>query len=63
MSLYDLNRVVVAQVREAADIVAVIGEVITLRHRGRNWLGLCPFHGEKTSSSITASAAARMAMR
>lgn len=50
MSLYDLNRTVVAQVREAADIVAVIGEVITLRHRGRNWLGLCPFHGEKTPS-------------
>lgn len=50
MSLYDLNRTVVTQVREAADIVAVIGEIITLRHRGRNWLGLCPFHGEKTPS-------------
>jgi len=50
VSLYDLNRTVVAQVREAADIVAVIGEVVTLRHRGRTWLGLCPFHGEKTPS-------------
>ena len=50
MSQYDLSRPVVAQVREAADIVAVIGEVITLKHRGRNWLGLCPFHGEKTPS-------------
>ena len=50
MSRYDLKRVVVAPVREAPDTVAVIGEVITLRHRGRNWLGLCPFHGEKTPS-------------
>ncbi|MCU0293911.1 MAG: DNA primase [Thermoanaerobaculaceae bacterium] len=50
MSQYDLSRPVVQQVREAADIVAVIGEVITLKHRGRNWLGLCPFHGEKTPS-------------
>lgn len=50
MSLYDLDRAVVARVREAADIVTVIGEVVTLRHRGRSWLGLCPFHGEKTPS-------------
>ncbi|HNX49069.1 MAG TPA: DNA primase [Thermoanaerobaculaceae bacterium] len=50
MSQYDLSRPVVQQVREAADIVAVIGDVITLKHRGRNWLGLCPFHGEKTPS-------------
>jgi len=50
MSQYDLSRRVLDQVREATDIVAVIGEHITLRKTGRNYVGLCPFHGEKTPS-------------
>lgn len=50
MSDYDLSRRVLDQVREATDIVAVIGEHITLRKTGRNYVGLCPFHGEKTPS-------------
>ena len=50
MSQYDLSRPVLERLREAADIVSVIGEVVTLRRVGRNWLGLCPFHGEKTPS-------------
>lgn len=50
MSDFDLSRSVVARVRDAVDIVAVIGEVVTLRKAGRNYMGLCPFHGEKTPS-------------
>ncbi|MFH1176057.1 MAG: DNA primase [Acidobacteriota bacterium] len=50
MSNYDLSRAVVARVREAADIVQVVGEVLTLKKAGRNYTGLCPFHGEKTPS-------------
>ena len=50
MSEYDLSRRVLDQVREAADIVAVVGEHLTLRKTGRNHVGLCPFHGEKTPS-------------
>lgn len=38
------------QVKEATDIVAVIGQYVTLRRRGSNLLGLCPFHTEKTPS-------------
>ncbi len=41
---------VVQAVKEAVDIVQVVGEVVNLRRTGANYLGLCPFHGEKTPS-------------
>ena len=50
MSGYDLSRAVMDQLREAADIVAVVGDHLTLKKTGRNYIGLCPFHGEKTPS-------------
>lgn len=40
----------IEQIREAADIVQVIGEFLRLKKRGRNYLALCPFHTEKTPS-------------
>lgn len=40
----------VQQIKEAIDIVEIIGERIELKRGGRNWRGLCPFHGEKTPS-------------
>ena len=35
---------------DAARVEDVVGEFITLKKRGANFLGLCPFHGEKTPS-------------
>lgn len=40
----------VARVREASDFVAIASEHIALRRVGRRWVGLCPFHIEKTPS-------------
>jgi len=38
------------QVRAAADIVKIVGDYVKLRKAGANFMGLCPFHGEKTPS-------------
>jgi len=38
------------EVREATDIIDLISAYVTLRKRGKNYVGLCPFHSEKTPS-------------
>ena len=40
----------IAEIRNRASIVEVIGDYVTLKKSGRNHMGLCPFHGEKTPS-------------
>ncbi|HYM10908.1 MAG TPA: DNA primase [Bryobacterales bacterium] len=39
-----------AQVKSSVDIVQVVGDYVRLRKRGTRYIGLCPFHSEKTPS-------------
>ncbi len=43
------------QIIEEIDIVDYISEVVSLRRRGANYVGLCPFHQEKTPSFTVSS--------
>jgi DNA primase len=45
-----LARKTIEQVKAYSDIVAIISEFVALSKKGRNYLGLCPFHQEKTPS-------------
>ncbi len=40
----------IALVRQSTDIIAIISEHISLKKSGRRWVGVCPFHSEKTPS-------------
>ena len=41
---------IIDEVRSANDIVDLIGSYVTLKKAGSNYVGLCPFHNEKTPS-------------
>ncbi|PLX09901.1 MAG: DNA primase, partial [Marinilabiliales bacterium] len=45
-----IDQVTIDRIIDAADIVEVIEEFISLKRRGANFLGHCPFHNEKTPS-------------
>ena len=38
------------EIKSVADIVSVIGDYVELKRAGSNYVGLCPFHNEKTPS-------------
>ena len=48
--MYVINDNVLDEIRETADIVDLIGEYVDLKRSGSNYMGLCPFHSEKTPS-------------
>jgi DNA primase len=48
--VYSIPEDTISRVKNAANIVDVISEHVVLKKAGRNYLGLCPFHVEKTPS-------------
>jgi len=40
----------ISEIKNSVDIVAIISEIVLLKKVGRNYVGLCPFHTEKTPS-------------
>lgn len=45
-----IDQATIDRIMDAAQIVDVVSEFVTLRKRGVNYIGLCPFHNEKTPS-------------
>lgn len=45
-----IDKATVQKITDAADIVEVVSDYVHLIKRGRNFVGLCPFHNEKTPS-------------
>ena len=45
-----IDKATVERIMDAADIVDVIGDFVSLRKKGANYMACCPFHGEKTPS-------------
>jgi len=51
-----IDHATIERIIDAADISDVVSDFVTLRKRGVNQLGLCPFHNEKTPSFTVSSA-------
>lgn len=51
-----IDQATVEHIRNAANIVDVVGDYVSLRRAGANYKGLCPFHNERTPSFIVSPA-------
>ena len=45
-----IDQATVNQIIDTADIVDVVSDFVSLKRRGANWVGLCPFHNDRTPS-------------
>src|SRR5574344_962667 len=51
-----IDRVTIDKIMEAANIVDVVADFVSLKKSGANYKGLCPFHNEKTPSFMVSPA-------
>ena len=47
-----IDKATIDKIMDAANIVDVVSEFVSLRKAGVNYKGLCPFHDEKTPSFV-----------
>jgi len=47
---YSIPAEKISEIKHSADILEIISDAVVLKKAGRNFLGLCPFHSEKTPS-------------
>lgn len=45
-----ISQETIEEIKERANLTEVVSESVSLKRLGRNWVGLCPFHAEKTGS-------------
>lgn len=52
-----IDKITEQKIKDAANIVDVVGEFVTLKKRGANYEGICPFHADRTPGSFKVSQA------
>ncbi|WRN63132.1 CHC2 zinc finger domain-containing protein [Staphylococcus aureus] len=45
-----IDQSIINEIKDKTDILDLVSEYVKLEKRGRNYIGLCPFHDEKTPS-------------
>jgi len=45
-----ISKEILNQINDQSDIVSIVSEFVDLQKKGKNYMGLCPFHDEKTPS-------------
>lgn len=48
-----IDQITIDRILDAAQIMDVVSDFVTLRKRGVNYVGLCPFHSDKTPSFMS----------
>ncbi len=51
-----IDNATVQRILDAADIVEVVSDFVSLKRRGANYVGLCPFHNDRSPSFYVSKA-------